>query len=107
MKTNAKCTCPCHTSGVHIRHIVPCCDETYEQKIGWPAQFQKKPTQAELMALYYPQHCCCPTCGGCNLETTCVGYMFKDLETAEDSNKATCECGWRGIVHDLVPAKEV
>jgi hypothetical protein len=63
-----------------------------------------RPTQKDIMDMYYPKHCCCPSCGSDSIETTCVGYMFEDIETAKDGNRATCGCGWRGIVHDLVPS---
>jgi len=42
-------------------------------------------------------HVACPKCGNTSLETTCVGYI------GEDRNRATCECGWKGTVHDMVP----
>lgn len=69
-----------------------------------PVEQTKRPTQKDIMGMYYPQHCCCPSCGSNNIETTCVGYKFNDIETAKDCNRAICGCGWRGIVHDLVPS---
>jgi len=69
-----------------------------------PVERPKKPTQKDLMDLYYPMHSCCPECGSGSIEQTCVGYMFNDIETAKDRNSASCGCGWNGIVHDLVPS---
>jgi len=38
---------------------------------------------------------CCPECGNNKLEVTCAGSII------EDTNKATCECGWTGQKTDL------
>lgn len=52
---------------------------------------------------YYESHKKCPICSS---EATCqtlVGYTF-DLqhpERYEDRNRAECNCGWIGIVHEL------
>ena len=44
---------------------------------------------------YYQKHSVCPKCGeGCS--QTYVGYV------GEDKNSAWCECGWKGIVDNLV-----
>jgi hypothetical protein len=45
---------------------------------------------------YYRLHECCPICGNDCIETTCVGYLNRDM------NKARCKCGWTGLVDDLV-----
>jgi predicted RNA-binding Zn-ribbon protein involved in translation (DUF1610 family) len=54
---------------------------------------------------YYLLHAVCPNCKQDNIEQTCVGYfMSEDGPKNRDGNRATCgNCGWRGIVHDLVP----
>jgi len=64
------------------------------------------PTQAEIDAVYYPRHKRCPQCGGNLIESTCLGYIFRSIESAKDSNRAVCDCGWVGVVHDLVPEPE-
>jgi hypothetical protein len=48
---------------------------------------------------YYLKHKCCPKCGSTHLLTTLVGYI------GDDRNSAVCDCGWKGIVHDLVEEK--
>lgn len=50
--------------------------------------------------LYRMNHRCCPVCGDDNIETTCMGFLG-----LVDRNKAGCGCGWKGIVHDMVPPK--
>jgi hypothetical protein len=72
-----------------------------------PIEKPKKPTRKELMDMYYLMHCRCPSCGSNNIASTCVGYAFNDIETAKDENRAMCGCGWRGIVHDLVPQEKL
>lgn len=47
---------------------------------------------------YRKEHVCCPECGSTLLEVTCVGYLGE-----KDENRATCTCGWEGIVDDLIP----
>jgi hypothetical protein len=58
---------------------------------------------AGTMADYYLAHSVCPTCGQDDIERTCIGYVFYDIEKFKDENRATCACGWKGIVHDLQP----
>lgn len=63
-----------------------------------------EPTVREsVYTQYHNIHRCCPTCGSQDVETTCKGVIFTDLQTAVDNNRAVCACGWRGIVHELVP----
>ena len=51
---------------------------------------------------YRDAHSACPACGHDDVEQTCGGaVMFRG---DEDHNHATCPCGWKGIVHELVPA---
>lgn len=64
-----------------------------------------KPTQAELRHGYDAKHCCCPVCGRSGLETTTIGIAFLGPST-RDTNRAKCQCGWVGIVHDMIPLWE-
>ena len=54
---------------------------------------------------YYLMHSLCPNCGRGDVERTCLGYIFYGAKT-KDENRATCSCGWKGIVHELQPVKE-
>lgn len=49
---------------------------------------------------YYEQHAVCPRCFSRDkaLEQGTVGTLLD-----YDQNRATCDCGWRGIVHELIP----
>lgn len=49
---------------------------------------------------YYSTHTNCPKCGGNDVSTTCLGIPIFD-ETCEDTNRATCACGWAGTVHEM------
>jgi len=51
---------------------------------------------------YCKQHKCCPRCGGQSITRTLSGNISEPLA---DRNSAVCDCGWKGIVHDLVPEK--
>lgn len=51
---------------------------------------------------YNNEHRYCPNCGSNKYKTTFVGYIFYDYEKYVDRNGVLCECGWNGIVHDLV-----
>lgn len=55
---------------------------------------------------YYSVRTNCPKCGGNNIETTCIGYIIHDDGPSKDGNQARCECGWVGIVHDMVISNE-
>ena len=46
---------------------------------------------------YYKKHVYCPMCGGTENSQTLVNYLGD-----KDENRVTCECGWVGIVDDLV-----
>ena len=50
-------------------------------------------------AKYDQEHKCCPRCGGSmgELEVTCKGIVGPP-----DTNRASCGCGWVGIVDELV-----
>lgn len=63
----------------------------------------------DFMFKYRTQHCCCPKCGSKNYSTTLAGYIFNSEHPEEYKNKnaVNClDCGWRGIIHDLVPEKD-
>lgn len=64
-------------------------------------------THQEISRLYHELHRACPICGSTSIETTCVGHIMLDLETARDSNNATCLCGWSGEVHDMVSGRDL
>jgi hypothetical protein len=56
-------------------------------------------------ASYYADRCSCPICGNREIVSTCVGYVFTTNDF-RDENKATCcQCGWRGVVHELQKQK--
>lgn len=62
---------------------------------------------SEINDRYRELHRYCPRCGSDDLEQTMVGFIFANLESAQDTNRCTCqECGWRGIVHDLISADD-
>lgn len=52
---------------------------------------------------YYLQHSNCPNCLDDNLTITDKLIKFTGKNDFMDDNKVRCDCGWRGIVHDLVP----
>jgi hypothetical protein len=54
---------------------------------------------------YYIDHAICPSCGNDEIETTCIGSIFYMQSGFRDENKAKCQCGWRGIVHELQKQK--
>ena len=61
----------------------------------------------DWIAHYHRQHAACPQCGAVDNEQTCVGYIPipGHEDEYQDRNRVRCECGWVGIVHDLVPEK--
>ena len=55
---------------------------------------------------YREQHCCCPKCFGRTYSSTLSGYVYdpEHPENYKDGNSCRCcNCGWKGIRHDLVP----
>ena len=58
-----------------------------------------------FMIFYREHHESCPKCGGLNIEQGAVEYLYIVGKASEyvDENKASCDCGWVGIVHDLKP----
>ena len=50
-------------------------------------------------------HVACPNCGNTNLRQTLIGIAEVDDNYEDCVNSADCsECGWSGMVKDLVPA---
>lgn len=57
----------------------------------------------EALKQYRQRHEACPVCGGISVRHHMVGYAMQDPVTYRDENQAACnDCGWTGIVHDLV-----
>jgi len=52
---------------------------------------------------YYREHEVCPTCKTREFRQTLLSFIFHEFESYEDSNEVTCECGFRGVVDDLIP----
>ncbi len=53
----------------------------------------------KIPAEYYKQHAVCPKCGS-GVGQTLGAYLYEP-----DRNHCWCECGWTGIIHDLVAKK--
>lgn len=53
---------------------------------------------------YYAAHKVCPKCNGSSVSQTYVGYIQVSGIPYRDENDASCLCGWKGTVHDLIPA---
>lgn len=54
---------------------------------------------------YYREHKRCPACRNETLRQSYVGFIEDGddiFKPYKDTNKASCKCGWEGIVHDLV-----
>lgn len=47
---------------------------------------------------YEALHAACPKCGSLDVYSTTMASLGD-----KDGNKAACLCGWKGIVHDMVP----
>ena len=62
-----------------------------------------------FMKKYSKLHAACPNCFGTSFSTTLAGYIL-DLnhpELYKNLNSTTClKCGWKGTVHDRIPATE-
>jgi hypothetical protein len=57
---------------------------------------------------YYEVHKACPSCGNTSTSQTYVGGSIPVVGheyVHTDPNRATCNCGWQGMVEDLVPEK--
>jgi hypothetical protein len=56
--------------------------------------------------LYYKSHARCPDCKATRSTTqTYMGYIMVigREEDYKDENRSECRCGWKGIVHDMLP----
>lgn len=73
-----------------------------ESGLAVPVAEKPEKTNSEIHDEYRLLHACCPECGGDDIETTCMGFIFTSMETAKNRNHAYCQCGWKGIVHDMV-----
>ena len=74
-----------------------------EQKELWD---KRMAAQKEMFRKYNENHRRCPDCSGLELETTLMGCI-QMTDDHVDSNYAYCSCGWKGIVHDLLPFNHV
>ena len=82
-------------------------EDLYHQVyVFWDGKLSGK-LRWEIYKEYNLLHRHCPECGSGEITSTCIGFMFIDLETAYDSNKADCVCGWEGIVHNLVSSEKI
>jgi len=77
-------------------------------EIGGPFELTpEKKRSIEVRRQYNNLHAACPKCGGTSIEMTCMGYPFwTSLDHAVDENLCSCECGWNGIRHDMVPLSD-
>lgn len=72
-------------------------------RLGRPAsEYVEAIRVACLESEYILAHTCCPACGSEHVEQNCGPVMLGD----ENRNGARCPCGWRGLVHDLLPRTE-
>ncbi len=53
---------------------------------------------------YYDDHEVCPKCGN-GTSQTYEGFMFYKGRPFKDENWCECDCGWEGIVNELVNKK--
>ena len=64
----------------------------------------------KFMEDYHNKHAVCPKCGSTHYTHTLAGYIFDKThpENYKDKNSVTCnECGWHGIIDDLVSKKDI
>ena len=60
----------------------------------------------ELWTEYNRLHACCPQCGSSSIEQTLMGHVLPEdatLNDINDTNTASCGCGWKGVVHKMLP----
>ena len=63
----------------------------------------------DFMSAYRDRHRCCPNCGSRNYTMTLAGFPFNHDKPDEYKDRNSChclDCGWKGIVHELVPEKD-
>lgn len=75
----------------------------YWESPNFPMEMPIKKTRKD----YCNQHICCPSCGSTRILRTLASYAFDRAapDAYMDKNRANCECGWTGVVHDMVPPK--
>lgn len=68
---------------------------------------------SKFRAEYAEQHSACPNCGRKCEGKTYMGYVVNvadgqvtNADTYQDQNQTDCVCGWKGIVHELVPYRK-
>ncbi len=61
----------------------------------------------ELQTAYNAQHHRCPECRSEEIATTLTGSLLPNSPNVPDRNRAWCICGWKGIVHNLLPKNSV
>ena len=47
-------------------------------------------------------HKCCPQCGSKNIEKSTMAVASPDDNYRDDFNVAKCECGWKGMIKNLI-----
>ena len=54
---------------------------------------------------YRKEHAVCPKCGSEKRLSSIVGFIpnLSKAKEYKDRNTVRCECGWKGIAHDLLP----
>mgnify|MGYP001562624153 CR=1 FL=1 len=73
----------------------------------WIPETQKSRQEIEDEAriLFRKEHAACPKCGKGDIERTCMGHWSEPGKPYWDTNFASCSCGWRGRVFELVEKK--
>lgn len=79
----------------HVREEVDEVSELWVPKV--------KPKPDYRMQVYYSDRVACPACDSTEIESTCLGYLPVPGVRFRDENRASCGCGWKGQVDDLVP----
>lgn len=56
---------------------------------------------------FYANHCACPDCDNTVLNYTMISVLqYEGVDFEDKFNTASCKCGWRGPVRDLLPPLE-
>lgn len=86
-------------------------DKRYDWDSGnFIVSISKPVAYSAFLDKYRRIHKYCPRCGSGSISRTVVDFPFDpNNKTAyKDRNRTTCDsCGWKGIVHDLVPGRNV
>ena len=67
----------------------------------WQAEKEAEKIKQEYVD-YYKNHKACPQCGKTDICSTTGPWGPTPYQRGIDRNKAWCDCGWKGIVDDLV-----